>query len=626
MPAPVDELHVLALLTRVRQDRVDRGEIKALRLHDVRAYKCVLAELAYLRRLHRRETGGTIVTSMPQLVKGLSRLHPAWKMDGDKFADRDRHHRAVRRRLRDLQQMGLLRWTAGLDVDGAEARTELQLLTAPDVDVDELVAAGAQLARWKARYGSGLNTGSRTGIRNAVRRGRPLSASERQRRGVARARARAQSRAGASTTNSHPHFEAPPSSENDLPCWPSDSNNVGVLRTGARDAHDRRHANHPPTSNSVDAAQEGPSTASLTPSGPNVTLADFETTRAARFERLEARRADRQPVFDVIAAHSARRAADVASWSAGRGWPIDRLREAFAVWRYGEQHVAEHSWDIAGHLGGDDLKRLRRAVRRYERNVDARPRDYPQGGLAALAEISIVAGERNGRPQRIHYAILALDQLSRRMRASNTVNDADRLARRATRLRRRIDTPGPAGPIAFRTPGRRWPAWVALDEHGDPQIVAGELVVRPESQAPPGYEDQPWAAPAPSSWRYLETLRDAYLLRGLWPPLEADGRSTMAAWDDRGDAALDARRAVPGPYATPETWRDRPEPEDLELARLAPAMSLRRVQRLDVDVRDRLLTELRRRHRDDQAAATEAQRGRLTRRPLHTDDDTDRDA
>jgi len=351
-----------------------------------------------------------------------------------------------------------------------------------------------------------------------------------------------------------------------------------------------------------------------------VTLADFEATRGARFERLEALRAARQPVFDVIAAHSARRAAEVASWTADRGWPIDRLREAFAVWRYGEQHVAEHSWDIAGWLGADDLKRLRRAVRRYERYVDARPRNYPEGGLGALAEISIVAGERDGRPQRIHYAIRALDQLSRRMRASNSVNDADRLARRATRLRRRLDAPAPDGPIAFRIPGRRWPAWVTLDEHGDPRIVAGELVIRPESKPPPGYEDQPWAAPPPSSWRYLETLRDAYLLRGLWPPLQADGRSTMAAGDDRGDAGLDTPRALPGPYLTPDTWRDRPEPEDLELARLAPAMSLRRVQRLDVDVRDRLLAELRRRYRDDQAEATEAQRDRLARRPPRTDD------
>ena len=112
MPAPVDELHLLALLTRVRQELVDGGVIKPSRLHDLRAYKCVLAELAYLRRLaHAARTGGTIVTSMPQLVAGLARLHPAWRIDGDKFADRDRHHRSVRRRLRDLQAMGVLHWT-----------------------------------------------------------------------------------------------------------------------------------------------------------------------------------------------------------------------------------------------------------------------------------------------------------------------------------------------------------------------------------------------------------------------------------------------------------------------------------------------------------------------------------
>ena len=58
---------------------------------------------------------------------------------------------------------------------------------------------------------------------------------------------------------------------------------------------------------------------------------------------------------------------------------------------------------------------------------------------------------------------------------------------------------------------------------------------------------------------------------------------------------------MPGPYALPEHWRQTPDAADLELARLAPAMSLRRVQRLDVDVRDELLDELRARARTEQA-------------------------
>ena len=144
-----------------------------------------------LRRLAAAgRAGGTVVTSMRQLVAGLAPLHPAWRIErGEGWEDRDRHHRAVRRRLDALQAMGLLRWRIGTDLDGEERRTELELRPAPDVSAEELQAAAGRLERWQARYGPALNTGSSTGIRNAAGHGRPLSASERQRRGCA-ARAR----------------------------------------------------------------------------------------------------------------------------------------------------------------------------------------------------------------------------------------------------------------------------------------------------------------------------------------------------------------------------------------------------------------------------------------------------
>lgn len=127
---------------------------------------------------------------------------------------------------------------------------------------------------------------------------------------------------------------------------------------------------------------------------------------------------------------------------------------------------------------------------------------------------------------------------------------------------------------------------------------------------------------------YRDTLRDAFLLGGLWPPIETDGRSRMSQFDDRGEDGLQARRAVPGPYALPEHWRTTPDVADLELARRAPAMGLRRVRRLDVDVRDRLLDELRldelrRRDRDEQAELSEAQHDRIQRHVLRIDTDTD---
>ena len=214
-------------------------------------------------------------------------------------------------------------------------------------------------------------------------------------------------------------------------------------------------------------------------------MACFEATRAARFARFEALRAARQPVFDAIAAQSHRRAAEVASWGLDRGWPRQRVREAFAVWRYGAMHVAEHSWDAAGALGPDDVARLRRAVTRYERYATARPNGYPAGGLAALEQIAATAAERNAKPYRLHYAIRSLDQLARRMRANDTVDDADRLARRIRRAQRRAlpddeRRPPAAGELRlrFRIPQaahNRWPAWVYLDAAGAPTLTPSEV-------------------------------------------------------------------------------------------------------------------------------------------------------
>ena len=158
------------------------------------------------------------MTSMRQLVAGLAPLHPAWRIDGGEgWEDRDRHHRAVRRRLDALQAMGLLRWRIGTDLDGEERRTELELRPPPDVSAEEAQAAAGRLERWQARYGSALNTGSRTGIRNAAGHGRPLSASERQRRGCRHVRAAAASRrCDGSQSNSAPPLGAPATPENDV--------------------------------------------------------------------------------------------------------------------------------------------------------------------------------------------------------------------------------------------------------------------------------------------------------------------------------------------------------------------------------------------------------------------------
>jgi hypothetical protein len=290
----------------------------------------------------------------------------------------------------------------------------------------------------------------------------------------------------------------------------------------------------------------------------------------------------RAPVLDVIALHAARRAVKVAGWSSDRGWPLGRIREAWVVWRYGGLYAAEHSAARAGTLESDDRARLQRAVTRYERHAAARPDGFPEHGLAALAQIARVADERDARPQTLHSAIRVLDQLSRRMRASATADDPARREHQAARARRRRGPGQAPGALVFRC--SVWPLWVALDDHGNPILVNGELqlVDQLPGIVPAPDRDDPW---------YVQTLRDAHLLAGLWPPLKADGRATMALGDDH-NPEREQRRARPGPYEPPADHRVRPEPEDLELARLA-GISLRAAQCVDVDTRDRLLKQLR---------------------------------
>ena len=155
---------------------------------------------------------------MTQLVGGLAEAHPIWRMDGEKFPDRDRHHSYVRRHLETLRDLGLIEWRPDPDVHGDDARTVIILLAAPAASELELAEAARRLAKWQRTYDKKLNTGSSTGIVDALDKGRPLTKSQQQRRGIARARAKS----AASKTNSAPHFVTPTtSSEKSLAVAPS---------------------------------------------------------------------------------------------------------------------------------------------------------------------------------------------------------------------------------------------------------------------------------------------------------------------------------------------------------------------------------------------------------------------
>jgi len=558
LPAAVDAVMLLALLARVRAGRVAAGELSPGRVHDVRAFRCCLAELSYLRRLAAGgRHGGTVVSSMRQLVAGLAALHPAWRITGEGFADRDRHHRAVRRRLRDLQAMGLLSWRIGVDVDGQERRTELELLPAPELSVQELKAAAGQLQRWQARYGASLCTGSSTEIPDATRHARPLSASERQRRGVrhAHATAAARRRRGEHQSNSAPPYGAPPTAENNNPVNPTAlelrdaSLRTGVTRAHAIEGLIAAAALDAPGTAAIEDdgvgerdASRSPSAAAGVPEPAQCPVLDVE----ALLVRVREREAHRAPVVELIASQASARTVELAGWGLERCWPFSRLREAWVVARYGSAAAAESGPSGAGALGGEDYARLRRAVARYERNAAAAPEGYPAGGLAALLHLGTLAGAGGlaGGPRTLGYAIGALDQLARRMRALATATSVARLKAATERARRRRqDPPARALQLSFRT--ARWPGWVRTTPDGEPVFEGGLLQLDVEHPA----------LPSANSDAYRMVLRDAYLLAGLKPPLQADGRASMA---------LRHQGQIPSAEQHP-----RPDQEDLELAELA---------------------------------------------------------
>ena len=196
MPEPVEPVHLLALLTRVRAQRVAAGELAGGRLHDVRAFKCAYAELGYLRRLAAAgRAGGTVVTSMRQLVAGLAALHPAWRISGGRGS-----RIAIAITARSVGGwMRCRRWAC---CGGGSGPIWMGRSAAPSSSCARRRSPAPRSCRpppaaWSAgrrRYGQALNTGSGTGIRNAAGYGRPLSASERQRRGCRQARAAARRR------------------------------------------------------------------------------------------------------------------------------------------------------------------------------------------------------------------------------------------------------------------------------------------------------------------------------------------------------------------------------------------------------------------------------------------------
>jgi len=588
LPLAPSDVEVLALLTRHRASLIGRGELSERFLFDVRAYKTARAELAYLHRLAAGgRYGGTVATSLPQLVAGLSHLHPAWKLSGDRFADRDCHGGAVKRRLRALKGCGLLRWRIGVDEAGEERRTELDLLAVPELAPEELEGARTQLERWARRYGAQLDTGSRTGIRDVGKASAALSSSERQRRGCAHAKARAD---GSRSSSPPPSGALSTTEQNNL----ESSANAHIttnplrLRTGAHTRENLPRPDPAPSPSPNDLLSL-PAKAALNRGEPLGEVGSSEWQRAL-LERVAAREAERAEIMGIIARQAQARAFELADAPARRWWPESRVREAWVVARFGAQHAAEVGPGAAGTLRPEDRARLERALARYERYLTGAPDGYPATGLAGLLHLGATTGPTG--PRTLRYAIGALDQLTRRMRAHASAHNPERLQRAKHRAERRHSPSNPHHGWTFRLRESNWPSWVKLSPSGKPILCGGELVVNPDS------------APAAGDAFRRVVERDAKLLADEIPPPSLDGRLAMSE-RDHGKLSPAERR----------------HPVDHELAELAhlTGQPIRHLTLLSPTLTQQLLQRARteRAHRD--RALAQDFRERISRIACDTD-------
>ena len=417
VPEHVDAQHFLVLLTRHRDSLIAAERLHRRYRYDFRRFSSTLAAYGHIRRLATAAPASAhVATSMRQLVEGFAAFHPEWELDrGDSFVNRDRYHSTVRDHLADLVACGLLTWQAGVNDEGEERRTELLLLDAPQVDVEELALAKTRLTWWARRY-PGLDTGSSVRVPNAPRAAKALPPGQRAKRARARCKAakaakaaggpagaRGFSSSGAPPSGALPALQGkasnPPSALNVPSATPTrtpelgsrthrGANGLGV-EAGAR-ASAREFPSVPQGAvetkwNCIAEEEVDQSSGDLGHAGGALSAAGGVRSGAELSAEAErrvaavladpeqmARLATEQRSVDelhaAIGRQASRRTLELAASPAERAWPPIRVREAWALARYGPDQIGPGS-ATAVRLSHDRHAQLLRAVRRYERYI-----------------------------------------------------------------------------------------------------------------------------------------------------------------------------------------------------------------------------------------------------------------
>ena len=230
-------------------------------------------------------------------------------------------------------------------------------------------------------------------------------------------------------------------------------------------------------------------------------------------------RLQRRPVLEAIAGQARERAAEVAGWGLERSWPL--LAVAGGVGRRPAR--TDRRGGLAGRPApGRCTATITRGCAAPSRATSAttRPRRTvtPPAGSARCC-----TSGRSPAPAscpadrgRLRYAVGALDQLSRRMRAIATADSTARRDSAAERARRRRE---PAPRALQLTSGRSGRRGCCSTSDGNPMFDRlGMLRLDPDARY----------VPPVGSDTYRMVVRDAYLLAGRLLPVDVDGRKQMA--------------------------------------------------------------------------------------------------
>lgn len=427
---------------------------------DARLETSAIAVLEYLWRRGRGEKwagadgSAMYACSLRQLIVGLAPImgwrdtpvlsrdasvgaqlrHARYEQQVARFVKR--HRKTVQRWLDWLQLAGLVSHTPQQDEEGFWWRTVIELHPAPLLDPELLEEALQRRQGWRARERRREGRGRKRNLTAILRRARLTRAQRRtravqRRRECARETARQRIRAAiadslaraAQTHLTHPYGASTTSRES----LESNSEDESVNRrlTGARARLSVAPRSLPRTTTSSEERNTG--------GGDDLRWAVYREVMATRF-------GNPPPEWPAQLAAAQRRVYQLTTWPETRPCPRWRLIEVWTVAAHGPEMAAAGGFRLAFWRESHEHHgpRLERALARYTRHRDVRPRGFPAEATAAFVHfLTHHTRPQEGPEHGMAYDVQRFNELTKRMSAYAHYRRPEHLQHLAARAERR---------------------------------------------------------------------------------------------------------------------------------------------------------------------------------------------